>query len=78
MPNSGWLLAPAEDSSEGSCWLAPPASLIAARAELEVMSEAERLRLVRESKRALRQKRVVKFIGYMRRTGKRARYLRVE
>ncbi len=42
------------------------------------MSEAERLRLVRESKRALRRKRVVKFIGYMRRTGKRARYLRVE
>jgi len=42
------------------------------------MRSEEAIRLIRESKRLRREKRKIKFIGYMRRTGRRAKYVRVE
>lgn len=38
----------------------------------------EKLELIQEAKRALREKRRIKFIGYMRKLGKKAKYVRVE
>ena len=40
------------------------------------MEHEERLRIISEAKRLAREKRRVKFIGYMRKTGIRVRYVR--
>lgn len=42
------------------------------------MEDEEAARLIRESKRLRRERRRIKFIGYLRKTGKRAKYARVE
>ena len=42
------------------------------------MKSEEIIKLIQESKRLRREKRRIKFIGYMKKTGKRAKYVRVE
>jgi len=42
------------------------------------MKAEETVKLIQELKRLRRKKRRIKFIGYMKRIGKKARYVRVE